>query len=60
MTIYYFSDECVLPRKKYFIIKGDFNNTKLYENLSTTIVPRAKIKAYFYFVLHLQGKILKD
>lgn len=51
MTVYYFNDECMLLRKKYFIIEGDFNNTKLYENLNTVFVPIPKIKAYFYFVL---------
>lgn len=60
ITVYYFNDERMLPRKKYFIIQGNFNNTKLYENLYTIFVPRDKIKAYFYFVLHLQGEMLKD
>ena len=62
MTVYcilYFNDECVIPRKNT-LLKGDFNKTKPYESLSITIVPRAIIEAYFYFILHLQDKMLKD
>lgn len=38
---------------------GVFNKTKPYENLGIIIILRAKIDTYSYFILHLEGKILK-